>query len=122
MDLVPKLVKIKDNNSRMQRITIDDLKTVVEDMEEDKAPGPDKFNARFIKVCWEIVHKDLLKMVLKAQQCGKIGGSANSTFLTLIPKEIYVVSFDRFWPISLCNIGYKIITKIMANRLKNILP
>ena len=92
-------------------------------MEEDKAPRPNGFNARFVKVCWEIVHKDLLKMVLKAQQCGKIGGSTNSTFLSLIPKEKDALSFDRFRPISLiCNIGYKIITKIMANRLKYILP
>ena len=46
----------------------------------------------------------------------------NSTFLALTPKEKEAKSFDRFRPISLCNIGYKIITKIMANRLKHILP
>ena len=52
----------------------------------------------------------------------QIGGSTNSAFLALIPKEKEAKSFDRFWPISLCNIGYKIITKIMASRLKHILP
>ena len=46
----------------------------------------------------------------------------NSAFLDLIPKEKDATSFERFQPISLCNIGYKIITKIMARRLKNILP
>ena len=61
-------------------------------------------------------------MVIKSQQCEKISGSTNSTFLALIPKEKDAVSFDRFRPISLCNIGYKIITKIMAKRLKDILP
>ena len=61
-------------------------------------------------------------MVTKSQRCGKIGGSTNSAFLALIPKEKDAKSFDRFRPISLCNIGYKIITKIMAGRLKNILP
>ena len=61
-------------------------------------------------------------MVKKYQRCEKIGGSTNSTFLALVPKEKDVNSFDRFRPISLCNIGYKIITKIMVRRLKHILP
>ena len=61
-------------------------------------------------------------MVSKSQRCSKIGGSTNSAFLALIPKEKEAKSFDRFGPISLCNIGYKIITKIMANKLKHILP
>ena len=61
-------------------------------------------------------------MVSKSQRCNKIGGSTNSAFLALIPKEKEARSFDRFQPISLCNIGYKIITKIMASRLKHILP
>ena len=61
-------------------------------------------------------------MISKSQKCGKIGGSTNSAFLALIPKEKEAKSFDRFRPISLCNIGYKIITKIMASRLKHILP
>ena len=122
LDLVPKLVKEKDNINLTKRITLEELKEVVDDMEDDKAPGSDGFNANFIKICSEIIHKDLLKMVVKSQQSEKIGGSTNSTFLALIPKEKYAVSFDRFRPISLCNIGYKIITKIMAKRLKDIIP
>jgi hypothetical protein len=91
-------------------------------MEPDKAPGPDGFTARFIKVCWKIIKNDLHIMIQKSQSCSKIGGSTNSAFLALIPKEKGATSFDRFRPISLCNIGYKIITKIMANQIKNILP
>ena len=91
-------------------------------MEEDSAPSPDGFNTTFIKICWEIVKKGLFKMVSKSQRSTKIGGSTNSAFLALIPKERKAKSFDRFRPISVCNIGYKIITKIMASGLKNILP
>ena len=61
-------------------------------------------------------------MIQNSQSCSNIGGSTNSAFLVLIPKEKWATSFDRFRPISLYNIGYKIITKIMANRLKNTLP
>ena len=91
-------------------------------MHPDKAPRPDVFTSRFIKVCWKIVKNDVHKLVLKSQSCNKIGGSTNSAFLALIPKEKGVISFERFRPISLCNIGYKIITKIITNRIKNLLP
>eukprot|EP00253_Pinus_taeda_P008983 PITA_08983 len=61
-------------------------------------------------------------MIQKSQESQKIGGCTNSTFLALIPKEKGANSFNRFRPISLCNIGYKVITKVIANRLKKILP
>ena len=61
-------------------------------------------------------------MVRKSQNCNKIGGSTNSSFLALIPKEKGTQNFARFRPISLCNTGYKIITKVIANRIKKILP
>ena len=103
-------------------ITLEEIKKAVNGMEDNRAPSPDGYNANFIKICWDIIKNDLFKMVSKSQRCSKIGGSTNSTFLALIPKEKGPNSFDKFRPISLCNIGYKIITKIMASRLKYILP
>ena len=50
-----------------------------------------------------------------------MGGCTNSTFLSLIPKEVNPSSFDRFRPISLCNASYKIFSKLLANRLKTLL-
>ena len=85
-------------------------------------PGPDGFTARFLQSCWQIVEMDLHKMILKSQACQKIGANTNSTFIALIPKEKGANDFNRFRPISLCNIGYKFITKVIANRLKSILP
>jgi hypothetical protein len=66
--------------------------------------------------------KDLHKLAIKLQRNHKIGGSTNSAFLALIPKEKGALTFHRFCLISLCNIGHKIITKLIANRLKGILP
>jgi hypothetical protein len=46
----------------------------------------------------------------------------NTTFITLIPKEEGATHLKKFWPIVLCNIIYKLITKVMALRIKPILP
>ena len=65
-------------------------------MEDDRAPSPNGYNTNFINICWDRIKNDLLKMVSKSQRCGKIGGSTNSAFLALIPKEKDAKSFDRF--------------------------
>ena len=122
LNLVPNAIKNSDNEVLIQSITLDEIKKAVDGMEDDRAPSPDGYNANFIKLCWDIIKNDLLKMVSKSQRCSKIGDSTNSSFLALIPKENDAKCFDIFQPISLCNIGYKIITNIMANRLKHILP
>jgi hypothetical protein len=51
-----------------------------------------------------------------------MGGITNSSFLALIPKEVNTSSFSRFRPISLCNVSYKIISKVNSNRIKPLLP
>ena len=60
-------------------------------------------------------------MVLDFQRKVKLSGCTNSTFLSLIPKDVNPSSFDRFRPISLCNSSYKIIAKLLANRFKPLL-
>jgi hypothetical protein len=50
-----------------------------------------------------------------------LANEQNHTFLTLIPKQKEAHSVNQFRPINLCNISYKIIAKILANRLKTTL-
>ena len=104
------------------KVNMAEVKNALFAMDPDKASGPDGFPAIFLQTCWHIVEKDLYKMVQKSQAYQKIGGSTNSSFLALVPKEKGTNSFNRFRPISLCNIGYKLITKFIANKLKYILP
>jgi len=48
--------------------------------------------------------------------------SLNATFITLIPKEEHSITPDKFRPIALCNVIYKFISKVIASRLKPLLP
>jgi len=119
---IPQMITANENSILNRPISLKEIKDVVFKMSPDKAPGPDGFTPRFFIHCWDIIKKDLSKMIRRSQACTKIGGSTNSAFLALIPKEKGANQLSRFRPISLCNTGYKIITKIIANRLKKLLP
>ena len=61
-------------------------------------------------------------VVLDCLNIGKIPTGLNHTFLTLIPKVKSPEKVSNFRSIALCNILYKLISKVPANRLKKILP
>jgi exonuclease III len=122
LSIIPNLIKEDINIRLIKEVTQQEIKEALDQMNPDKAPGPDGFTARFYQQCWEIIKSDLTKMIRKSQTSSKLGGSTNSAFLALIPKEKGAVNFNRFRPISLCNTSYKILTKIIANRIKTILP
>lgn len=64
---------------------------------------------------------DLLNVVEESQTSGRLEATIISTFIALILKTDHLLTFDDFHPISLCNCLYKIIAKIIANRVKPIL-
>eukprot|EP00253_Pinus_taeda_P022064 PITA_22064 len=122
LDIIPSVISQRRNETLEAKATKYEVKKVLFDMDLDKAPRPDGFSTRFLQACWPIFEEDVLKMVQKSQNTQKIGGSTNSAFLALIPKEKGTNNFNRFRSISLCNTRYKLITKVIANRLKLILP
>ena len=83
---------------------------------------PDGLPPLFYQKFWPSIGEDVSKAVLNCLNSGSIPSSINRTFITLIPKvnSPYVVS--EFRPISLCNVIYKIVSKVAVNKLKKVLP
>ena len=83
------------------------------------ALGPDDMSPIFYKSFWHIVGDDVTAVVLKALNTGVIHESLNSSFITLISKIKHPKKVSNFQPISLCNVIYKLISKVVVNQLKN---
>lgn len=88
----------------------------------EKAPGPDGMTSLFYKHFWSSVGKDVCDMVRNFFETGDLDERLNRTNICLIPKTDRPEAMAEFRPISLCNVGYKIISKILSSRLKRILP
>jgi hypothetical protein len=86
-----------------------------------KAPGPDGFTTLFYKKYWDIVKHVVLRCVWNFFSTNHLLKEQNHTFIALVPKQLGPSSVSHFRPISLCNIIYKIISKILANRFKGLL-
>ena len=90
-------------------------------MEGDKAPGPDGFSLAFYHHCWEVVKRDVLAVFEEFYQHSKFEKSLNATFIALIPKKNGASNIRDFRPIGLVGSVYKILAKVLANRLKEVL-
>lgn len=87
-----------------------------------QSPGARWFHNSILQISLVYHQKGFLKNGEEYLQKKNIGGNTKSSYLALIPKQAKPSTFNRFRPISLCNSSYKIIKKIIANRIKEVLP
>ena len=90
--------------------------------EGGSTPGPDGMSPVFFQKYWDIVGPNVIGCVLNILRTGVIPNGLNDTFICLIPKVNCPQKMTEFRPISLCNVVYKLVSKVLANRLKKILP
>lgn len=91
-------------------------------MKPFKAPGVDGLHAGFFQRFWLIVGDSVKREVTEAFITQKIPEYLNQTYIALVPKQLGPETVSHYRPISLCNTVYKIITKIIVQRLRPLLP
>ena len=88
----------------------------------DKAPGFDGYNFKFIREMWDVIKDDIYESVLEFFTTGKSARQLNVTWVTLIPKVENPTTIEKYRPISMVGSLYKIISKILSFRLKEVMP
>jgi hypothetical protein len=116
--LFPSIISAEEDADLYKPVTLTEIKDILLHFKKERIPGPDGWTSEFFIHFFDLVGEDLLQMVEDSRIRGKIHGSLNSTFLVLIPKENNSLSFSDYRPISLCNLIYKVISKVISNRIK----
>lgn len=112
----------KDARQRLDELyTIEEVSKALKGMGPLKAPRPDGFHALFFQKTWSKTGPALTNFVLGALKGGAIQAKVAGALLVLILTEESPESVKSFRPISLCNTCTKVVTKVIANRLKGIL-
>ncbi|KAH1056917.1 hypothetical protein J1N35_034982 [Gossypium stocksii] len=88
-------------------------------IDQRKAPGIDGLSGSFYKEHWDIVGADILKLCHEILRRDRNVESLNETIIVLIPKIKNPRDMTNFCPITLCRVVYKIVAKVLANRLKD---
>lgn len=90
-------------------------------MQDLKAPDPDGIPALFYKEFWPTVGEPVTNAIIYLFTHGSLPGEANNSLIVLIPKTTNPTSANIFRPISLCNVEYKIISKLLITKLRLLL-
>lgn len=116
------LLSVDHKRSLCEAVTAEEVKRALFDMDPLKSPGADGFNVYFFQQCWSIIGSSVVVAISDFFLFGKIPHQVNCTIVSLIPKIKNAAHVKDFRPIACCTILYKIISKILANRMQIILP
>ncbi|KAM0043628.1 putative RNA-directed DNA polymerase [Helianthus debilis subsp. tardiflorus] len=105
----------------VKRFSKEEIKEAVWNCGGDKTPGPDGFTFRFLKDFWDLFEKDFSLALDYFYVHGKLNRGCNSSFISLIPKVNNPQSINNFRPINLIGCISKVVTKILASKLKKVM-
>lgn len=116
------IIKESDKSMLAGDISLVEVRRALFSMGNYKSPGPDGYHPIFFKSQWDIVGSSIFKMVQECFSEPEKIGDINQTLLTLIPKCDDPSKVKHLRPTALCNVSYKIVSKIITQRLKSVMP
>jgi hypothetical protein len=119
--LFPRFFNDEMNEIMESEVTKEELKVVLGNFKKAKSPGPDGWIVEFFLGFYDFLEDEFLRVIEESRRSGKMLGDLNATFIALILKKNDPSTFDDFRPISLCNLIYKNVLKIIVNRMKQAL-
>ena len=121
LEAVSERVTLEMNNVLLGSFRADEVWRALQQMHPTKSPEPDGMSPIFYQKYWDIVSVCVSNCVLQALNTGLMLRDISNTYICLIPKIKNPQKITDYRPISLCNVIYKLISKVLANRLKKIL-
>ncbi|KAJ0578263.1 putative RNA-directed DNA polymerase [Helianthus annuus] len=116
-----KTVPIQLGDELVQPFSKEEIKCAVFDCGKDKAPGPDGFNFQFVQEFWDVLVEDFFKVCSEFYDTGFISPECSISFITLVPKCKNPTNMKEYRPINLIGIINKVISKLLALRIKKVM-
>lgn len=112
-----KCITVDQAEGLQQPFKEDELLGALKELAKDKTPGPDGYSVRFFLFCWDFMKFDILKVFDEFYSTGSFDWRLNTSFITLIPKKSGDKAVHDYRPISLLSCIYKLLSKVLDNRL-----
>ena len=115
---IPQLSKEQKLSCEGQ-ITIEECKNILETFQNIKSPGNDRIPIEFYKNCWDLIRQPFINCINESFVKEEMSNSQKQAVITLIENQGKDRPLIENWtPISLVNVDAKIISKVIASRIK----
>ena len=122
LEQIPHVVIEEMNSELMKEFLTQEVEVALKQMALLKSPGPDGMPPIFYQNYWSLVGNDVVDAILMYLNTGTFPSPLGHSFITLIPKVKNPEYISQYQPISLSNVLYRVYSKVLANRLKKMLP
>ena len=115
-------ISTEEQNLCDKNITIEECGLALHEMSNNKTPGTDGLSTEFYKFFWGRIKKIVYESFQYSLEHGNLSQDQKRSILTLLPKDGKDIRYLKNWrPLSILNTDYKILTKLLANRLQKVI-